>query len=60
MSPSTQTFLYGVPDADFFWDDSFTYIARANGLAADFQTVTIEVQPVNDPTVANDDFFSTP
>ena len=53
------SFAY-VPDADFFGDDSFTYIARANGLAAEFRTVSVEVLPVNDPAVANDDYFSTP
>jgi len=53
------SFTY-TPDANFNGVDSFTYLAN-DGLAdSNIATVTITVNPVNDPPVANDDAASTP
>jgi VCBS repeat-containing protein len=50
---------YGVvtytPDPDFFGSDAFTYKATDNITESNVATVTITVNPVNDPPVANDD-----
>lgn len=44
------------PNADYFGTDSLTYsVARDNGARSNAATLTIEVLPVNDPPVANDD-----
>ncbi len=49
-----------VPDADFNGTDSFTYEACDPDGLCDTATATIDVTPVNDPPVANDDTASTP
>jgi len=43
------------PDQDFFGTDSFTYKANDGIADSGIATVTITVDPVNDPPVANDD-----
>ena len=43
------------PDPDFFGSDSFTYKANDGIADSGAATVTITVDPVNDPPVANDD-----
>ena len=58
------TFTY-TPDANFNGSDSFIYQICDDGLPdgmalCDSAAVTIEVTPVNDPPVANDDYESTP
>ena len=51
------TFLY-TPSLNFFGTDSFTYRARdLEGAESATATVTITVAPVNDPPVANNDFY---
>jgi VCBS repeat-containing protein len=53
------SFTY-MPDPDFNGSDSFTYFAN-DGLAnSNTATVTITIDPVNDPPVANDDTATTP
>ena len=47
------------PDADFSGPDSFTYTAKDGFLDSNIATVTITVDPVNDPPVANDDAATT-
>jgi len=47
------------PDADYSGPDSFSYqVCDPNG-ACDTATVTVDVTPINDPPVANDDLEST-
>ena len=47
------------PDADYSGPDSFSYqVCDPNG-ACDSATVTVDVTPINDPPVANDDLDST-
>ena len=53
----TGRFVYS-PPANFFGEDSFTYLAR-NARDSPPARVTIDVRPVNDPPVANDDVLST-
>lgn len=48
------SFAY-VPDADFAGTDSFTYHVSDGRGGTDSATVTITVDPVNDPPVARDD-----
>ncbi|MAM62455.1 Ig-like domain-containing protein [uncultured Maritimibacter sp.] len=43
------------PDADYFGDDTFTYVANDGEFDTDPVTVTISVAPVNDAPVAVDD-----
>ena len=47
------------PDADFNGDDSFTYFANDGQADSAPATVTITVNAVNDPPVANDDSATT-
>ena len=55
---ATGAFRY-TPDPDFNGDDVFTYtVADGTGLS-DNATVTVTVNPVNDPPVANDDSATT-
>jgi VCBS repeat-containing protein len=42
------------PDVNFFGEDSFTYQASDGSLGSNTVTVTITVNPVNDPPVADD------
>ncbi|MHA2313537.1 MAG: Ig-like domain-containing protein, partial [Candidatus Thorarchaeota archaeon] len=49
------SFTY-TPDANFFGTDSFTYRASDGILQSDITTVTITVNPVNDPPVAVNDY----
>ena len=53
------SFLY-VPAADFFGSDSFTYVANDGQFNSGVATVTITVNPVNDPPVAANDTAQTP
>ena len=47
------------PDVDYSGPDSFSYqVCDPNG-ACDSATVTVDVTPINDPPVANDDLGST-
>jgi VCBS repeat-containing protein len=52
------SFLY-VPDANFNGTDSFTYKANDGQADSAPATVTITVNPVNDPPAAVDDSYST-
>ena len=47
------------PNADFNGDDSFTYMANDGTSDSNIATVSITVNAVNDPPVANDDTAST-
>jgi hypothetical protein len=47
------------PPANFNGTDSFTYRASDGLLTSAITTVTLNVLPVNDPPVANDDSYST-
>lgn len=46
------------PNADFVGDDTFTYVASADGLSSEPATVTISVIETNSAPVANDDTFA--
>jgi VCBS repeat-containing protein len=48
------------PNADFNGGDSFTFQANDGSADSNVATVSITVNPVNDPPVANDDSASTP
>ncbi len=48
-----------IPETDFYGEDSFSYTITANGIPSNPATVTIDVKPVNDPPVANDDSVRT-
>ena len=48
-----------IPNADFNGTDSFTYEARDGNGGATPGTVTITVNPINDPPVATDDAYTT-
>jgi VCBS repeat-containing protein len=50
------SFVY-TPDADFNGPDSFTYKTSDGSAASDPVTVTLNVTPVNDPPVAEDDSY---
>jgi len=56
---SDGSFVY-TPDANFSGTDSFTYQASDGSLSSGQATVTITVNPVNDPPVAQADAYSTP
>jgi hypothetical protein len=47
------------PNADYFGPDSFTYTVSDGDGGTDTATVTVDVQGVNDPAVANNDNYST-
>jgi len=47
------------PDDGFVGDDSFTYRAYDGNVLSNIATVHITVTPVNDPPVANDDYYTT-
>jgi hypothetical protein len=47
------------PDPNFFGTDAFTYIASDGALESNIATVTITVNPVDDPAVAVDDYATT-
>jgi VCBS repeat-containing protein len=53
------TFTY-TPEANFNGKDSFTYKASDGVATSNAATVTITVQPVNDPPVANNDNYGPP
>jgi VCBS repeat-containing protein len=46
------------PDGDFSGEDSFVYEVTDGNGGSDTATVTITVQPVNDPPIARDDAFT--
>ncbi len=48
-----------LPGADFFGIDTFTYVAFDGNGGVDTATVTVDVGPVNDPPLAQDDVAST-
>ncbi|MGV0795066.1 cadherin-like domain-containing protein, partial [Mycolicibacterium sp. XJ1819] len=50
------SFTY-TPDADFYGTDTFTYLANDGTANGNTATVTITVNAVNDPPVANPDNF---
>lgn len=52
------TFTY-IPEANFYGTDSFTYKANDGTIDSTIATVTITVNPVNDPPVANNDYYVT-
>ncbi|MCK9997510.1 MAG: tandem-95 repeat protein, partial [Candidatus Krumholzibacteria bacterium] len=52
------SFTY-TPNANFNGSDSFTYRANDGLLNSNLATVTITVNPINDPPVAVDDVYST-
>ncbi len=52
------SFVYE-PDANYFGDDTFTYKANDRTVDSDAATVTITVNPVNDPPNAVDDDATT-
>ena len=52
------SFTY-MPDADFSDSDSFTYTANDGFLDSNIATVTITVDPVNNPPAADDDYVVT-
>lgn len=56
IAPDSQSILY-TPAADFNGVETFTYVIRDAQGAEDTATVTITVDPVNDPPIANDDVF---
>ncbi|MFC1810159.1 tandem-95 repeat protein [Patescibacteria group bacterium] len=59
VNPTTGVVTY-TPDADYNGSDSFTYTIDDNdGATSNVATVTITINDVNDPPVANDDTAST-
>jgi large repetitive protein len=50
------SFIY-TPNLDYFGGDAFTYRASDGEYTSNLATVTIIVEPVNDPPVANDDVY---
>lgn len=46
------------PNPDYYGTDSFTYQAYDGEDYSNVATVTITVNPVNDPPIANDDYYS--
>ena len=53
------SFVY-TPDQDFFGTDTFTYRAQDGLSVSNVATVTITINPVNDPPVAVADTYSVP
>ena len=57
-SPNTDTATVTyTPNANFFGDDSFTYSVNDGTMTSLSATVTVPVDAVNDPPVANDDSY---
>jgi large repetitive protein len=54
---SNGSFTY-TPEANYYGTDSFTYRARDYLSGSLPATVTLTINPVNDPPVANDDFYT--
>ncbi|HID23007.1 MAG TPA: tandem-95 repeat protein, partial [Planctomycetaceae bacterium] len=54
----TGAFTY-TPNPNFFGTDTFTYQANDGQLNSSVATVTITVNPIDDPPVAYDDYYST-
>ncbi len=50
--------LVYTPDDDFYGDDSFTFFVNDGIEDSDPATITIEVTNINDPTLAEDDFYT--
>jgi len=48
-----------IPDTDFCGSDTFTYKANDGNYDSNVATVTINVNCIQDPPVANDDYYST-
>jgi VCBS repeat-containing protein len=48
-----------IPDENYYGSDSFTYQAYDGISYSNTATVTITIDPVNDPPVANDDYYTT-
>ena len=51
-------FVY-TPQANYNGYDSFTYKANDSTVESNVATVTIYIKPVNDPPVANNDYYTT-
>jgi len=52
------SFTY-TPDANFFGQDTFTYTANDGQLSSNIAEVTIDIAPIVDDPVANDDDYET-
>ncbi len=48
-----------IPDNNYIGSDSFTYKANDGTTNSTSATVTITINPINDPPIANDDNYST-
>jgi VCBS repeat-containing protein len=55
---SNGSFVYS-PDSDYYGSDNFTYKATDGVMVSNNATVFITIIAVNDPPIANDDFYST-
>ncbi|MBC7128925.1 MAG: tandem-95 repeat protein, partial [Thermoplasmatales archaeon] len=55
---SNGSFTY-TPDANYHGTDSFTYKANDGQADSNIATVYITINSVNDPPIANDDYYST-
>ena len=55
---TSQGLVY-TPNANFFGSDSFTYTANDGSLTSSSATVTVTVNPVDDPTVVDDTQVTT-
>jgi VCBS repeat-containing protein len=54
---SNGSFIY-TPNTNYNGSDSFTYAAHDGSVTGNVATVSIQVTPVNDPPVANDDTYT--
>ena len=59
LNDQTGAYTY-TPDADYNGEDSFVVLVTDERGGTTTQTVTITVEALNDPPVANDDSFNTP
>jgi VCBS repeat-containing protein len=58
IATTNGSYVFYTPDENYSGLDSFMYTIY-DGIATDFATVNITVNGINDPPVANDDFYST-
>jgi hypothetical protein len=52
------SFTY-IPDLNYFGTDSFQYLVNDGDLDSNVATTTLEIAPVDDPPVVNDDVYET-